>query len=173
MAGNSVKSLYPWVKQTSEQIFVFLFLQFSCLADKINRIYMPVCPSESMWVFMFKLAAFPGVNAMLPLITMWWCALKTVSVYVAEKSCIPLWNYMLNSLICMACKNPLFQEGKKKQCMNEAPGVFPGQSLTPDLLRIPQKFFTLRQQKNLCCCITGCKFWQVWARTPWAKVKPL
>lgn len=85
MVGNSVKSLYPWVKQTSEQIFVFLFLQFSCLADKINRIYMPVCPSESTWVFMFKLAAFPRVNAMLPLITMWWCALKTVSVYVARE----------------------------------------------------------------------------------------
>lgn len=70
MAGNSVKSLYPRVKQTSEQIFIFLFLQFAYLADKINKVYMPVCPSESTWVFMFKLAVLPEVNAMLPLITM-------------------------------------------------------------------------------------------------------
>lgn len=70
MAGNSVKSLYPRVKQTSEQIFIFLFLQFAYLADKINKVYMPACPSESTWVFMFKLAVLPEVNAMLPLITM-------------------------------------------------------------------------------------------------------
>lgn len=30
-----------------------------------------------------------------------------------EKSWIPLWNYMLNSLICMACKNLFFMKGKK------------------------------------------------------------
>lgn len=153
MDGNSVKSLYPWVKQTSEQIFVFLFLQFSCLADKINKIYVPVCPSESMWVFMFKLAAFPGVNAMLPLITMWWCALKTVSVYVAREELDTTLELYAEFTHLHGLQKPLFHEGKKKQRMKGAPGVFPGQCLTHDLLKIPSKFFILRQQKNLCCCI--------------------
>lgn len=113
MAGNSVKSLYPWVKQTSEKIFIFLFLRFSCLADKINRICMPVCPSESMWVFMFKLAAFPGVNAMLPLITMWWCALKPVSAYVAREELHTTLELYAELTHLHGLQKPHFQEEKE------------------------------------------------------------
>lgn len=45
------------------------------------------------------------------------------------------------------------------QHMKGAPGVFPGQGPTHDLLNIPWKFLILRQRKNLCCYVTDdCKF---------------
>lgn len=134
MVGNSTKSLCPRVKQTSEQIFVFLFLQFAYLADKINKVYMPVCPSESMWVFMFKLAVFPGVNAMLPLVTMWWCALKTVSVYVAKEELHTALESHAEFTRLHGLQIPLFQEGKKNAAYEGSSRGVPGQCLTHDLL---------------------------------------
>lgn len=67
MVGNAAELHYPPAKETSN--IVSLFLQFAYLADKMNKVCVPVCPSESTWVLMFGLAVFPGMESALSLIT--------------------------------------------------------------------------------------------------------
>lgn len=83
MVGNAVELRYPPAKETSN--IVSLFLQFAYLADKMNKVCVSVCPSESKWVLMFGLAVFPGMESALSLITTRWCALEAVSVYEAKE----------------------------------------------------------------------------------------
>lgn len=107
--------------------FVFLFLQFACLAGRISKVCVPVCSSESMWVFMVKLAVFPGVEAMLSLITMRRCALKPMSVYEEKEELQTALKSHAAFTHSHDLQIPPFREEKKKCSMwTEGPGGFQG-----------------------------------------------